>query len=1135
MSVSTTPLADREARERIANDHASSMLVEAAAGTGKTTALVTRLVSMLRRGTCELTGVVAVTFTDKAAGELTLRLRSALEEARADATQQGEGEERRRCERALEQLETARVGTIHGFCADLLRERPVEAGVDPSFSVLGDDERSALIARAIGEVLEDALARPSEGMRRFLRRVPSDRESARERLRDAVHALIEHRDHDAPWRRDPFDREAEIDAIVAEIAELGALAEKAASPSDWCAKSIAFFARLAEDVAARERAAPRDHDGLEAAIVGLRTRKEWGWRGSGKLFAPGLPRAEVIARRDALRARVEAFAIRADADLAACLRRDLDPIVERYEALARRSGALDFLDLLLGVRRMLGENEGVRRELQERFTHLFVDEVQDTDPVQSEIVMLLAADDPACTDPAAARPLPGKLFLVGDPKQSIYRFRRADVATYLRLKEQLVRAGVPVLHLTTSFRALPGIQRVVDAAFAPAMRAGAPGQVDYVALSEHRPPETRRPSVIALGVPRPYDRTAEITKGAIERSTPDAVAAFVDWLVRESGWTVLDPATRTEERIAPRHVGLMFRRTRDWQGDVVRPYLRGLEARGLPHVWVGGRSFHEREEIVGLRAVAAAIEYPDDALAVYAALRGPFLALTDADLLLYRDRVGALHPMRKVDPATVEERLRPVAESLGLLRELHVGRNRAPIASTFARFFDRTRAHASLALAHGGEQVLASAMRVLDLARRFDQRGALSFRGFVELLEEQAERGEGAGGGEMPSGEEGQEGVRVMTVHKAKGLELPVVVLCDPTAGDGGYADRWIDPARREAYFELARLAPVELREHEDAVIAANRAEVVRVAYVAATRARDLLVVPAVGDAPFEDGWLAVLNRAIYPAESEKRRGDGRAPGCPEFGDESVVSRSFDAEAAGATSVRPGLHRSIGVVWWDPSKLALDVEPAEGLRSDDLLRATGGVDDGARAHRAWVDARAAALADGAIPTLVAKSVRALARLPRELDPARVVVERAGAVSAGRPEGRRIDALFRAVLALADPGDDAAAVASMTAARARALGADAEEERAVVAAVEAALRHPWIAGARPEARGVAIAARERDGERIALGTIDVLRDEGSRRLAVRVALSEGEPSDALRAEAILLAEAIPDAIPALLLV
>ncbi|UJR85561.1 UvrD-helicase domain-containing protein [Sandaracinus amylolyticus] len=1114
--------ADHEARARIANDHATSLLVEAAAGTGKTTALVTRLVSMLRTGACELRGVVAMTFTDKAAGEMTLRLRAALEEARAEANDETE---RARAERALEQLETARVGTIHGFCADLLRERPVEAGVDPSFSVLADDESDALVQRAIGDELGTALATPGEGIRRLLRRTSREQETARERLRDAVRTLIEHRDHPTPWRRDPFDRDAAIDTILIDFAELAALAPKATTPSDWCAKSLLLFQRFMGDVEVRERTLPRDHDGLEAALVDVARKKEWGWKGAGKFFAPGVLRADVLAKRDALKAKLDAFLVAADADLAACLWRDLRPIVLRYEVLKERAGALDFLDLLLGVRRLLVEHAEVRRELQTRFTHVFVDELQDSDPVQIDVVLLLASDDPTIADPTKVRPVPGKLFLVGDPKQSIYRFRRADIASYRLLRAQLERAGVPVLHLSTSFRSLPGIQRVINAAFEPAMQSAPAGvQAEHVALTEWRAPEEKRPSVIALGIPRPYDKTEKITKGAIEASTPDAVAAFVAWLVRESGWTVIDPVTSEPTRVAPRHVCLLFRRQVGWNdSDVVRPYLRGLEARRVPHVWVGGRSFHEREEIIGLRAIASAIEYPDDALAVYAALRGPFLALTDAELLLYRDRVGPLHPMSKVALDSVETALRPVAEALHLLRDLHLGRNRHPIADTFARFFDATRAHAALALAHGGEQVLASASRILDLARRFDARGALSFRGFVELLEDQAERGEGAGGGESPSGEEGQEGVRVMTVHKAKGLEFPVVVLCDPTASTGSYADRWIDPSKGEAFFKLAGLTPIELRERDEAVVAANEAEIVRVTYVAATRARDLLVIPACGDAPFDEGWLAVMNRAIYPPQSDWRKGDGRAPGCPAFGDESVVSRSFDAESAGTQSVKPGLHRSVGVVWWDPRTLPLDEEPADGLRSDDVLRATGGVDDGMRAHRAWLDARATAIEDGAIPTILASTVSQLARTPRGEDEA-PHLERVMCAVSTRPTGRRIDALFRSALALLQAGDGDDVIAAMVRARARAIGADADEEGAVVDALRALVRHPWIASARPAARAVPIVAPDERGV-IVEGTIDLVREDAGTLMVVRIVMSEGDPSEAQRAEATILADAL----------
>src|SRR5262249_7438530 len=142
-----------------------------------------------------------------------------------------------------------------------------------------------------------------------------------------------------------------------------------------------------------------------------------------------------------------------------------------YEALKARSGRLDFLDLLIKARDLIRDNAAVRNELQQRFRHLFVDEFQDTDPLQAEILLLLAADDPDCTDWRLARPVPGKLFLVGDPKQSIYRFRRADVALYEDVKQHLTGIGIELLYLTTSFRAPPSIQSFINGAFAPAMVA----------------------------------------------------------------------------------------------------------------------------------------------------------------------------------------------------------------------------------------------------------------------------------------------------------------------------------------------------------------------------------------------------------------------------------------------------------------------------------------------------------------------------------------------------------------------------------------------------------------------------------------------------------------------------------------
>jgi ATP-dependent exoDNAse (exonuclease V) beta subunit len=1020
----TAPLADAEARRRIAEDLDSTFVVEAAAGTGKTTALIGRMIAILRTGRARLEEIVAVTFTEKAAGEMKLRLRGELEAAHAAAA---DGAERARFEAALAELEAARIGTIHSFCADLLRERPVEAGVDPEVEVITEEQERALVERAFGRWFEARLSDPPEGVRRMLRRRGR---SPREQLLRAARDLVSRRDHPAPWRRDPFDRAARIDALLEELRGVAALAELASAPSDYLAGDLRRIARFVADVDDRERVRPRDYDGLEAELVALaRDREAWKHRGFGNWYGEGLLRADVLARREAVREALEAFVADAGADLAACLKADLAPVVEAYDRLKARTGTLDFLDLLIRARDLIRDDAAVREELRGRFARIFVDEFQDTDPLQAEILLLLASDGPVpaagvLSDEAPA-PVPGKLFVVGDPKQSIYRFRRADVGLYERVKRRLMERGVERLTLSTSFRATPDIQRAINAAFEPLMQGAPDGsQASYVALREHRAAPVDRPSVIALPVPRPYGRWGKVFKKHVEASSADAVGAFVDWLLNESGWTVEDPLSGEARPFESRDVCLLFRNTSRFGRSVVQPYVLGLEARGIPHVLVGGRAFHDREEVLALAAVLRAIERPDDTVSVYAALRGPFFALSDEQLLLHREQVGPLHPLVPAGAALWDPARRPVAEALEILRELHVHRNRRPIADTIARFLDATRAHAGIANWPNGEQALSNVLRVLELARSFEAQGALSFRAFVERLDDRLARGEGV---DAPVVEERAAGVRIMTVHKAKGLELPVVVLCDPTLPRTvDRPSRHVDADAELWAAPLAGCAPVELTENREAVLRADEAEEVRLTYVAATRARDLLVVPCVGDGP-EEGWVDPLHRALYPAE-ERRRDAEPAPGCPAFGDDSVLERTERVRWGTERSVKPGLHR-IGdgaVVWWDPFALALGRLPRGGLRRTGLLAPGQDGDAGAEqveAHLAWVERREALRERGAAPSWKVRPVTAVAHALAEPS-GDAVGPQVGLALAGPGEDAGDAGAPQVGLALAGPGEDA---------------------------------------------------------------------------------------------------------------
>ena len=532
---------------------------------------------------------------------------------------------------------------------------------------------------------------------------------------------------------------------------------------------------------------------------------------------------------------------------------------------------------------------------------------------------------------------------------------------------------------------------------------------------------------------------------------------------------------------------------------MTRPYVEALEARGIPHLLVGGKTFHSREEVETMRAALAAVEWPDDELSVFATLRGSLFAVGDELLLEYRYRFGRLHPFRLPEElramttttlAPSAQRLAPAVQALELLQSLHRRRNRVPVTETIGRLLDATRAHAAFVMRPSGEQALANVLHIAELARQYEAGGGISFRGFVEQLREEAEGSQAA---EAPILEEGTDGVRIMTVHKAKGLEFPAVILVDTTASLARQsASRYIDPERRLCAQRLGGWSPPDLLEHEQVEVSQEQAEGVRIAYVAATRARDLLVVPAVGDLPLENRWVAPLNAAIYPPLG-RRRSSETGPACPSFGTDSVLERP-DGDPAGAENVSPGLHRfphaltpnprpptpSYSVVWWDPKTLKLGAQVRFGLRQEELIGKDAPpeiIQADLRAYEDWKTRRDHAVEHGSSPSLVVRTVtecaaaavrgEAGARPPEEpgshavtlVDLPRDVV---------RPSGPRYGALVHAILATVSLDADRDRVAEVATLQGRILGATDEEVASASEVVSLALGHPLMARARDAA-------------------------------------------------------------------
>ena len=1066
-------MADARARHAIAHELSTTLVVEAAAGTGKTTELVTRMIGVLGAGLAEMRQIVAVTFTEKAAGELKLRLRERLE---AERHQDTAPERVARLSQAVASLEEAHVSTIHGFCADLLRERPVEAGIDPLFRVLTEAQGHQMLAAVFDTWLRAHLEAPPEAVRRSLRRsggaswrTSDDDEGPIDRLRRAVGDLAQWRDLQAAWHRPSWDRAGRIAALVEAVHRLAALTASGQA-RDTLVQDTAPVRALSEDLKAHHAAgATDDLDGLEARLVDLarnadllRQRK-----GTGATFAQGVSRSEVLSARDGLLAELHAFRTEADADLAAALQPELLTCVEAFQEAKRAEGALDFLDLLLCARDLVRDNEDVRAHFQRRFSRIFVDEFQDTDPLQAELLMLLAADDSAQADWRAVRTVPGKLFVVGDPKQSIYRFRRADLSIYDSVCGQLEATGATRVLLTRSFRSVATMHRFVNHAFASVMDGRRDAQqARYAPLEPHRQDSPLQPAVIALPVPAPYGARL-VSAREIERSLPDAVGALVEWLVTKSGWQVTERGeSGARIPLESRHICILFRRFVSYGEDITRPYLDALEARGVRHLLVGGRAFHEREEIDTLRAALAAIEWPDDQLSVFATLRGALFAIADEDLLEFQHRGGRFHPFRSA-PEALPEHLLPIVEALQLLGGLHAIRNHRPVADTIAALLMATRAHVGFALRPAGEQVLANVLHVAELARQYESDGGLSFRGFVDSLRDAALAPAAA---EAPILEEGSEGVRLMTVHKAKGLEFPVVILADITAKLAQTEpSRTIDLERGLCALRLSGWSPHDLNLRREIERERDRAEGERLAYVAATRARDLLVVPAIGDGPYDGGWVSPLSSALYPPV-ERRRQPQPAEGCPTFLSKDTVAIRPDGDPARPTTVAPGAF-TLGpdeapytVVWWSPEPGVLDlgVRPTSGLRRDDLI--VKDVPAPTRhayleAYEAWTSGRAAMLAAASEPSLVVRTATEVAHDPAfPIDVQQILIETLEQ-RVERPGGPRFGSLVHAVLADMPLGNaNRDAVAELATAHAVLLGATKEEEAAAIAVVATVQTH-----------------------------------------------------------------------------
>ncbi|HZZ83942.1 MAG TPA: UvrD-helicase domain-containing protein [Anaeromyxobacteraceae bacterium] len=881
---------DHEARRRIVAERDRNVLVGAGAGTGKTTTIVERVAELVApEGDgpgVPLERIAAITFTRKAAGELRLRLREQL--LRRLAEPGLSAVRRARLAQAAAALDTAAVGTIHSFADRLLRLRPVEARLSPSYEVVdeGQDliqETFTLLLHAVqAGTLVDELAgfeehcdsaratEAQEAFRQALRAgmLVESKEyefSARNGLDALVEAFILGRDVPPPEARPAPLQLARFRRHAEEVRELAKGLGEGSEAGRWFQRTARRLKALAglDDPAElfRElrgilRSAPKVNkkDGCQGDDATWKAWKAW----DGDETKNPVRDSPL---RDDLSAPLDRW-------MATRLVRAFPAVIALYEKVKARHRAVDQLDLLLRLRDLLRDQPEVRAGYQSLFDHLFVDEFQDTDPLQAQIVLYLCEDGARAKDWREVAVKPGKLTLVGDPKQSIYRFRRADIAVYDAVREIVKRGPCLQESLSANFRSEPALISFFNGRFDEILGTAAAGapifdpELGTVANEPLLAGLDGHPGDTVTVLPyRSADGKADSDRAVEGR----AVAAWLRAVVGEGKVEITDPATGTRRAAGYGDVAVLARST-----YALANLFEPLDSLGVPYAARGGKLFLEdplhRQFLFALRALADR----DDGVAAVALLRPPFFALDLGDLVAARAE-GAEERDERVARARAAQEL-----VTALRRERHA----RPPGDTARDLLERTAFGRAVALGPNGAQRLG---RLLELCLEVDRLAAeegLDFDGATARLREWAVEPAGFD----PPRPVATEAVQVLTIHQAKGLEFPVVVLWDgrdelePRKNGNGPA--WMVDREGEAWaLRLDGLVweePAEagVLEREQAYLAAEKR---RLVYVAATRARDRLVLPV--PLPGKQSRITACLAAGAGAQALEELGVEGAPG----------------------------------------------------------------------------------------------------------------------------------------------------------------------------------------------------------------------------------------------------------------
>lgn len=835
-------LPDASARARIEHQLDINMFVEAGAGSGKTASLVKRMLALVRTGVCTVDQIAAITFTRKAAGELSQRFQLELEKSAAAETDPAA---RGRLETGLTDLNRCFMGTIHSFCAALLRERPVEAGLAPDFiEIEGLDER-LLEKQAWEQYLSNLNISAPERIRDMQKLGLSPLQ-----LFEAYCQLNLYPDVDKALVPAPFPViTTEVRRRLQELVDLArphlpdAEPERGWDPLQTKIRRIIFKQRV-EDL----------NDDLNL----LRLFTELSRRQASITQNRWLSRD---GAKDALAAWVQY-----DSQF-------IQPIMQQwkeyryhrvmdfllpaccyYDDVRAALNCLNFQDLLMHCARLLRDNHEVRQYYAGRWRRLLVDEFQDTDPVQAQIMLYLTGTDRDEKDWLRLLPAPGTLFVVGDPKQSIYRFRRADINVFHQMRAVVVASGGEVVALSSNFRSLPELMDWVNPCFEEYFALlDPPYQADYVKMEAVRKQLSGSGSGVAV---------IELESGAKAEQDADRIASWIQAAL-DGGLSLARSPEEQEAGRGEQAVPGDFLVLLHYKKDMA-VYARALEALAIPYQITGAsnlsQSLYNQELLLLLQAVADS-NHP---VALVACLRGLFFGLSDQCLFEYKQAGGRFSFLAPVPEDMGEPNRSLFQRAFETLQDFCRWSHELPPATALQQIIDTTGIIPLAAAQELGRSEAAAVVQLLEMVRGQVSRGIHGFADMVDFIATLLEEGV-----EDEVSLEGTDNhrVRLMNLHKAKGLEAPVVILANPWHHGGHTPDFHVSrqSGSQQAFLEIS----VPRGEYHTETVAQppgwdgyceeesryQEAERIRLLYVAATRARNLLVVVTNNDKPHKSPW----------------------------------------------------------------------------------------------------------------------------------------------------------------------------------------------------------------------------------------------------------------------------------------